>query len=58
MSDIKNKEEILLSLNSLERAILEVCSKEMIEDIMNRKKEIQSSCKDVAEVWREYIKNG
>ena len=57
MSEIITKEEILFISNCLERAILEVCDKKTIEDIVNRKKEIKNKCKTVTEVWREYIKN-
>lgn len=57
MSEIITKEEILFSSNCLERAILEVCEKKTIKDIMKRKREIQSKCKNVTEVWREYIRN-
>lgn len=54
MSEIISKEEILFSVNALKRAILEVCDKKTIEDIMNHKKEIQRECKNVTEIWREY----
>ena len=57
MSKIITKEEILFGLNSLERAVLEVCNKKTIEDIMKRKEEIKNNCKNVTEIWREYIKN-
>ena len=57
MSEIITKEEILFSSNCLERAILEVCERKTIEDIMKRKRDIKNKCKNVMEVWREYIKN-
>ena len=57
MSEIISKEEILFSLSALERAILEICEKKTIEDIMKRKGEIKNNCENVTEIWKEYIKN-